>query len=147
MLTASLLLAAALAPADAPTHPPDAGVSDAGELQGEWEVVSVYEGKDDKSAGFKGDRWVIAGETFQAINAGGRPKTPKNALRVDAGCCPFRFDVTYWDDSSSFGMGRRAGDELLLAFARPGHNLPASFEPAETVDVTEAPCASTQTWG
>jgi hypothetical protein len=36
MFTASLLLAAALAPADAPTPPPDAAVSDAGELQGEW---------------------------------------------------------------------------------------------------------------
>jgi hypothetical protein len=32
MLTASLLLAAALAPADAPMPPPDAAVSDAGEL-------------------------------------------------------------------------------------------------------------------
>jgi len=39
MLPAPLLLAAVLAPADAPTPPPHATVSDAGELQGEWEVV------------------------------------------------------------------------------------------------------------
>jgi hypothetical protein len=61
MLTAPLLLAAILAPADAPTPPPDAAVSDAGELQGEWEVVSLWIGYFDVSGQFRGDRWQFSG--------------------------------------------------------------------------------------
>jgi hypothetical protein len=77
MLTASLLLALTLAPADAPT-PPDAAVSDAGELQGEWEIVRVSFNGNDETPLFKGDRWVFAGGpptslTPKAVSVGRQP--------------------------------------------------------------------------
>jgi len=76
MLTAPLLLAAALAPADAPTTPPDAAVSDAGDLQGEWEVVEVNSDRRDLTFSCKGQRRYLSACHFRSLFRPSRPSRP-----------------------------------------------------------------------
>ena len=134
MLTAPLLLAAALAPADAPTPPPDAAVSDAGELQGEWEVVGcVIDGKD-QSASFRGDRWAFAGPSAYLCASPARQR-PLEAIRADAAADPPRADLSTVDGADRRTIYRRFGDVLTWVWAGRGASRPTSFEPAPSVIV------------
>jgi hypothetical protein len=110
MLAAPLLLALTLAPADAST-PPDGPprqdavrVEDAGELQGEWEIVSFIQNGDDRTTNFKGDRWVIAGTSLRLANSAGRVYHTTD-VRRDNYSSPT--EVGYR------AVYRRAGDYLL----------------------------------
>ena len=77
MFTASLLLAAALAPADAPTPPPDAAVSDAGELQGEWDDAGFVARRADDIPLFLG-RWLFSGTSAVHFDAKRCPSSPRH---------------------------------------------------------------------
>jgi uncharacterized protein (TIGR03067 family) len=137
MLTAPLLLALALAPADAPAPPdgplpPDAAVYDAGELQGEWEVVSlVYDGQDVTKA-VKGDRWRFAGTTAVRIDAI-HGKAGQSDVQVNPAAVPPTIDrKEELDDEVHRGVYRRTGDQLVWALIYRGRQ-PSSFEPAPGV--------------
>ena len=133
MFTAALLLTLALAPADAPTPPPEAAVSDAGELQGEWEVVSMFTQHGDMTRAFKGGRWIFAGMTLRLVSPKGsglgpyalhiKPYDPSEVEYVDERCKCF---ADYY---------RRAGDVLLCATCTNGKGKPPSFDPAPGVEV------------
>ena len=130
MLSASLLLTLALA--DAPTPPPDSAVSDAGELQGEWEIVRFAFGTNDLTRVYEGDRWVFAGHSARFIGASGRIGSPR-ALLVNVAGEPSEIDVTDQDGQTEQGIYRRASDELLWARKLAGDGRPSSFNPASGV--------------
>jgi uncharacterized protein (TIGR03067 family) len=134
MLTASLLLAAALAPADAPTPPPDAAVSDAGELQGEWEVVSAFTQGRDSTAGFKGDHFRFAGTTVVYIPLPGGPRKP-SGVHVNLTADPPAVDRegVNGPGTRQLGIYRRTADELVWAFDVSGDGRPTSLEPTRSV--------------
>jgi uncharacterized protein (TIGR03067 family) len=134
MLTASLLLAAALAPADAPPPPPDAAVSDAGQLQGEWEVVRCVVDGDDLSSRTKSDRWRFAGSSCVYLAAGFGPEPPIGVQVCPAAHLP-AIDLTGSDGRSWRGICRPAGDELALAYDSKGGPRPPSFDPAPGVSL------------
>jgi uncharacterized protein (TIGR03067 family) len=133
MLTASLLLALTLAPADAPSPPPDAAVSDAGELQGEWEIESVFISKKDETRLYQGDRWVFVGSSHWIIEATGQATRP-TTVRVDAGRGPSEVEVAYQGGKNDRGIYHRIGDELLWAEGGAA-GRPSAFELAEGVIV------------
>jgi uncharacterized protein (TIGR03067 family) len=134
VFTASLLLAAALAPADGPTPPPDAAVSDAGELRGEWEVVGCVVGESDESELFKGHSGRFAGTSALRIDA-----TQGTEYRADVRVHPAAdtpaIDLTTSRGEVRRGIYRRAGDELIWVMARGGGPRPSSFDPAPGVVV------------
>jgi uncharacterized protein (TIGR03067 family) len=134
MPTASLLLAAALAPADAPTPPPDAAVSDAGELQGEWEVVGCDMEGGDETPRFKAYRWAFTGTSAALITARGGPLWT-TTVRVDPAAAMPVIDRERPDHSVSLGVYRRTGDELLWAAELIEERRPSSFDPAPGVIV------------
>ena len=117
---------------DGPPPPAAVRVEDAGELQGEWEVVSLFIEKLDYSKASKGDRWVFAGTSVRLIHSNGHVFGP-HAIRVNAACDPSEFE--YSDQGNRIrGIYRRSGDELLLAEDRYGDGpRPSSFEPANRV--------------
>ena len=134
MHAAPLLLAAMFAPADAPTPPPDAAVSDAGELQGTWEVVRVFFAGNDATSLFEGDRWAFAGESATFIPAKlGPVKTA--AVRADPTAATPAADRGRPNGTFSPGIYRRGGDELLWAVDLAGYGRPTSFEPTPGVSV------------
>jgi len=134
MLAAPLLLAAALAPADAPTPPPDAAVSDAGELQGEWEVVSLVRSGRDQTADVRGFRWEFAGVSH--VITCGNATTPPVTVRVNAACDPRRVDTENEPHKTTCGIFRRVGDTLQWADdVSGGGGRPSSFESAPGVAV------------
>ena len=134
MLSAPLLLTLALAPADAPASPPDAAVSDAGELQGEWEVVSAFTQGGDSTAGFKGDHFRFAGASVVYSPLPGGPRKP-SGIHVTLTADPPAIDREAVDGpgTSQLGIYRRAGDELVWAFDVSGNGRPSTFEPASGV--------------
>jgi uncharacterized protein (TIGR03067 family) len=135
MLTASLLLAAALTPADAPTPPPDAAVSDAGELQGEWEIDEcVMRGVDQTGAYAKGDRWVIAGTSARLLQRQGNTYKPLT-LRADPGRFPSEVTDAVPAGYERPGIYRRVGDRLVWVMDETNGRRPSSFEPAPGVTV------------
>jgi hypothetical protein len=120
MFTLSLLLAAAMAPADAPTTPPAAAVSDAGELQGEWEICSRVEVGGNRPELFKGDRFVFDGPGVRMCNAVGRVPSPLLSVRVDAASDPPFVDLVWPDGSRCRSAYRRTGDELVWTWDQNG---------------------------
>jgi uncharacterized protein (TIGR03067 family) len=136
----SLLLLAALAPADAsapvegPPAPSAVMVEDAGEVQGTWEIVSVFLGTDDHSSGYRGDRFVFVGTTFQAIKAGGNAFISVT-FRVDAARYPPAIDIMAEEGQARLAIYRRTDDKLLWAWAVKGGPRPSSFDPAPGVMV------------
>ena len=130
MLTAPLLLAAALAPADAPTPPPDAAVGDARELQGEWEVVGCIINGGDETSLYKGERWTFAGPAAQ------RTRANPYEVRADPSARPMTLDLTTRSGKVRRGICRLSGDEMLWVngFMRGG-GRPSSFDPASGVIV------------
>jgi uncharacterized protein (TIGR03067 family) len=134
MFTAPLLLAALLAPADAPTPPPDAAVSDAGELRGEWEGVRVFFGGNDATSLFDGDRWAFAGGSATFIPAKRGPVRTM-AVRADPTAATPTIDRGRTDGTFSPGVYRHGGDELLWAVDLAGYGRPTSFEPTPGVSV------------
>jgi uncharacterized protein (TIGR03067 family) len=136
MLAAPLLLALALAPADAPTPPPDAAVSEAGELQGDWEVVAHHHGAADRTAEFKGFRWVFAGASARLVSPAGGTLRPLN-VRADAARRTSEADDPFAPDCPpQRGIYSRSGDALLWAMGVPGASgRPSSFDPAPGVIV------------
>jgi hypothetical protein len=122
MPAAALVLVMTLAPADASAPPPDAAVSDAGELQGEWEVVSALSGKGDETRLYQGDRWAFSG-------ARGRgPLSGKAAAPLSLWCSPPRADLVCGGRTVRRGIYRRAGDGWV--WGDPDGPEPSSFEPA-----------------
>jgi uncharacterized protein (TIGR03067 family) len=129
-----LLLTLALAPADAPAPPPDAAVSDAGELQGEWEMVALVISGRDKTHNYKDTRWVFTGSSVRATDGIGldllaHPLT----VRVDTSFDPPHIEMASETGARSLGIYRRAGDELLWAYYLSGERRPFTFEPAPGV--------------
>ena len=116
-----------------PTPPPDAAVSDAGELQGEWEVVSWIIMGRDKAAVYKGGRLVFVGTSAWVVETTtGRIFSP-STLCVDVAACPATIDDACESGHGRLGIYRRVGDVLLWADANPGEPRPSSFEPADGV--------------
>jgi uncharacterized protein (TIGR03067 family) len=122
MLTAPLLLALTLAPADAPTPPdgppPPAAVrvEDAGELQGEWEIVAVIRDGDDLTLLFEGRPFV-----FYYGRAGtGREAWTEFPLAVDPAADPPAIDLKPWGlrrvRGVERGIYRRSGATLVVAY-------------------------------
>jgi len=135
MLAAPLLLALTLAPADAPTPPPDAAGSDAGELQGEWEMVSCVLNGRDRSRRLGATRWVVVGSSHRVVYAAGPPGLPA-AVRVDASRSPCEVDDSQQDGRIDRGIYRRTGDELHWADSLLRNApRPSSFDPAPGVVV------------
>jgi uncharacterized protein (TIGR03067 family) len=138
MLTAHLLLALTLAPADAPAPPdapppPDAvSVADAGELQGEWEVVACVYGGRNTTASFRGDRWVFVGASFRIVSRVG-PASGPSTIRVDAAHEPPEVDDVTQDGKIGQGIYRRTRDELVWSAGEKGQPRPSSFQPAAGV--------------
>ena len=131
VFTACLLLAAALAPADAPTPPPDAAVSDAGELQGEWEVVSARGWQVNLTHNFKGELWVFAGPSAACT-------TPLQLLARSgpAGRIAVESNPAAEPPTINDGVYRRTGDELLWAQSTEVYGRrPTSLDPAPGVMV------------
>jgi uncharacterized protein (TIGR03067 family) len=133
MTATLLLLAVTLAPADAPTPPPDAAVSDAGELQGEWEVVEVNSDRRELTFSCKGQRWVFAGMSYQIFVATGRAFALRT-IRVDVAHDPSAFDEMCLDMPPLLCIYRRSGDDLVLVQGSPARR-PSSFDPAPGVVV------------
>jgi hypothetical protein len=105
-MTHALPLLLALACASGPANdPPDAAVSDAGELQGEWEVVSCRIGSTDETTLFEGDRWAFSGPSRVRIDAKRGPAA-RIAVRANPAADP---------PTINRGIYRRTGDELLWA--------------------------------
>ena len=113
-MTPTLLLTLALALADASTPPPDATVSDARELQGEWEVVSVFYGDADSTNLFNGDRWVFAGTSAIFIETKCGPGS-RTGVRADPTAGTPTIDRERPDGSINRGIYRRIGDVLVWA--------------------------------
>ncbi len=140
MLTAPLLLALTLVPADVSTPPdgppPPAAVrvEDAGELQGTWEVVGCFFGTIDALDDFKGDRWVFAGTSARLFKSTGFVSHPSK-IRVDATRNPYEIDETNQDGFFGPGIYRRTGDELLWAEEAADRSRPRSFAHAPGVAV------------
>jgi len=132
MPPAILLLAATLASADAPTPPPDTAVSDAGELQGQWEVVSVFYGNADSTNLFNGDRWVFAGTSAIFIETKRGPGS-RTGVRADPTAGTPTIDRERPDGSINRGIYRRIGDVLVWAQGPEGGRRPASFAPGNAV--------------
>jgi hypothetical protein len=131
MLTAPLLLTLALAPADSRTPPPDAAVSDAGELQGEWEVVSARGWQVNLTHNFKGDLWVFSGPSAVCTTPLGLllRRGPDGRIAVEAN--PAAEPPTIND-----GVYRRTGDVLLWAQSTEVYGRrPTSLDPAPGVVV------------
>ena len=78
----ALPLLLALAWASNLTPRPDAAVSDAGQPHGEWEVVSVFVGKDDVTRHFREVRWMFAGPSVQWHDEHGRALGPLLSVQV-----------------------------------------------------------------
>jgi hypothetical protein len=128
-----LLLTLALAPADAPTPPPDAAVSDAGELQSEWELVSCVVNGREKVREYRGFRWVFSGSSAAFVHSSGSV-CRRLALRVDAGRRATDADnLAAGDRRPQLGVYLRAGDELLWAEGALGGERPPAVEPAPDV--------------
>jgi hypothetical protein len=134
MFAAPLLLAAALAPADAPTPPPDAAVSDAGELQGEWEVVSAVIDRVDETRLFAGDRWRFTATSAARLDAV-QGREYRSGVRVSAAADTPAIDITTSRGEALRGICRRAGDELIWVMDRGSGRRPSSFDPAPGVEV------------
>jgi uncharacterized protein (TIGR03067 family) len=139
MLTASLLLAAALAPADAPTPPPDAAVSDASDLRGEWEVVGCVVGERDESELFKGDSWRFTGPSAVRIDATQGSEYQAD-VRINPAADTPAIDLTTSRGEVRRGIYRRAGDELIWVMDRGSGRRPSSFDPAPGVEVWTLRC-------
>jgi hypothetical protein len=132
--TLPLLLSLTVAPADAPTPLPDAAVSDAAELRGEWEIVGCNDGGIDRSVRFKGWRMLFVGESVYLRDAGEGAEL-LGMVRADPSADPPRIDVTAPEGVLHRTAYRRGGDAVFWAWGRVGGPLPSSFEPAENVTV------------
>jgi uncharacterized protein (TIGR03067 family) len=139
MLTAPLLLTLALTPADAsappdgPPPPAAVRVSDAGELQGTWEVVGCVNGAISLTAKYRGGKWVFTGPTAVRFDGNGG-RVVGVSVRVDPTSEPLQIDAASEDGFLSVGVYRRAGDELLWAVDVSGDGRrPSSTEPASGV--------------
>ena len=126
-----LLLALAFG-SDTAAAPPDAAVRDAGELQGEWEVVSVFYGDADSTNLFNGDRWVFAGTSAIFIETNRGPGS-RTGVRADPTAGTPTIDRERPDGSISRGIYRRIGDVLVWAQGPEGGRRPASFAPGNAV--------------
>jgi hypothetical protein len=110
-------------------------VSDAGELQGEWEIVALSIDNKDWSRGFRGGRWVVVDFSHRFVDSAGVPWQPMTN-RVDASRSPCEVDELHQDGRIERGIFCRTGDELqwtegiLLGSLRP-----ASCDPAPGVAV------------
>jgi uncharacterized protein (TIGR03067 family) len=133
MLTASLLLTLALAPADAPTPPPDAAVSDAGQLQGEWEVVTASIDGVNYSDDFKQERWIVSG-TSAGLLIGGKDIGHLTVHVYPATNTRWVEIVAEWGQLRR-GVFRRSGDELCWAWDTADAGRPSSFKPGHGVIV------------
>jgi uncharacterized protein (TIGR03067 family) len=140
MTATLLLLALTAAPADASASadgPPAAAevrVEDAGELQGEWEVVGCVINRHNHTAACTGDRLVFAGTTAWIVYAGD-PDRQRNSLRINAASEPAEIDWSAECSLPRHGIYRRTGDKLILADEGSGGRRPLSFEPAPGVAV------------
>jgi uncharacterized protein (TIGR03067 family) len=129
MLAAPLLLALALVPADAPTPPPDAAVSDAGDLRGEWEVVGCIINGGDETSQFKGDSWRLTATSAVRLDAT-QGQEYRADVRVGPAADPPAIDLTNSRGQVRRGIYRRAGDELIWAMNQSSGPRPSSFDPA-----------------
>jgi len=133
VLVITLASADASAPVDAPPSPPDAAVSDAGELQGTWEVVSVFVGKVDESEWYKGDRFRVTGTTAVLIDAKRGPIS-LSEIQVNPAADRPTINKAKSDDGIVYlGIYRRTADGLVWAIGLNGVGRPASFDPARNV--------------
>jgi uncharacterized protein (TIGR03067 family) len=131
----SLLLALVLAPADAPKPPPDAAVSDAGELQGEWEVVAMVANREDFSSVMKRGRMVFTGPGVLHRDTAGRLVGQADSVWVDPAADPPHADMVFSDGGRRPGIYLRSGDNLLWAWGEFHRSRPSSFDPAPGVTV------------
>jgi uncharacterized protein (TIGR03067 family) len=122
-----LLLAATPAPDGAPAPPPDAAVSDAGELQGEWEVVRVFFGGVDETPLFKDDRWRFTATSAVRLDAVQGQDYPAD-VRVNPAADTPAIDLTNSREAVHRGIYRRSGDVLLLALDFKGVGHPSAFD-------------------
>jgi uncharacterized protein (TIGR03067 family) len=140
MLTAPLLLALTLAPADAsapPDGPPPPAVvrvDDAGELKGTWEVVACFFAGKDESTTFKGGRLVFTGTSLRFVDPSGKDFGPY-LFRVDAARDPSEVDEVTERGPPEKCIYRRTGNELLWAEDISGEGRPSSIKPAPGVFV------------
>ena len=124
-----LLLALACA-SDPAAALPDAAVSEAGELQGEWEVVGCVINGGDETSLYKGGRWTFAGPT--ARRTGSNPY----GVRADPSAPPPTLDLTTRSGKVRGGIYRLSGDEMHWVDGHmPQGGRPSSFEPAPGVIV------------
>src|ERR1700730_17951920 len=116
MLTAPLLLALTLAPADASpppegVTPPQAEVEDLSDLQGEWEIVGCR--MNGLGLIFAGDCWIFAGDKACIQMAAIRKGFGRFSIRRST--APAEIDVTNGGKVTP-GIYHLSGDELLLAW-------------------------------
>jgi uncharacterized protein (TIGR03067 family) len=107
-------------------------VEDAGELQGEWEVISCRVGRTDYTAFFEGDRWVFSGPSAGLIDVNGVRYVGSTSFRVDLSFNPPHIDAAHEDGSRGRGVYRRTGDVLEWVEDADG-GRPPSFDPAAGV--------------
>jgi uncharacterized protein (TIGR03067 family) len=130
LLLAALLPADATVPVDAPPPPAAVCVEDAGELQGEWEVVACVISEADCSRILKDERWA-----FRGTSACSRGGNRGYEVRADPSAGPATLDAISASGCVRRGVYRRTGDELLWALGMAAGNRPSSFEPARGVTV------------
>jgi hypothetical protein len=130
LLLASLLPADASAPVDGPPSPSAVQVSDAGELQGEWEAVECFFGLREVSADVRGYRWSFTGPSAHFVDERGVPQFDLWEIRVSLYSGSPHIDGAS-DGRWRRGVYRRTGDELLWASSWAGQ--PSSFDPAPDV--------------
>jgi uncharacterized protein (TIGR03067 family) len=109
-------------------------VSDAGELQGEWEAVRVFFGGVDETPLFKDDRWRFTATSAVRIDAQQGQDYPAD-VGVHPAADPPAIDLTTSRGEVLPGIYRRAGDELIWVMGRGSGPWPPSFEPAPGVEV------------
>jgi hypothetical protein len=102
-MNAAILLAAALATADAPAVEVDMSVEDVTELQGAWEVDAITVDGHDVTRDFRGDSWTFAGDVVRG--------TPGGPWRIAAGAT--RLDRVTGSGQVLPGNYRIEGDELV----------------------------------
>jgi uncharacterized protein (TIGR03067 family) len=136
VMVMALLPADASAPVDGPPLPSAVKVEDAGELQGEWEVLSVFVGKRDESGAVKRDRWRFVGVSAVVVGATQGPRGQSN-LHVNPATDPPMIEREMLDGRIFLGIYRRTSDELLWADGglKGNEPRPSSFEPAPGVFV------------
>jgi uncharacterized protein (TIGR03067 family) len=109
-------------------------VSDAGELQGEWEIARCVVDGNDETSQFKGDTWWFSGTSAVRIDAT-QGQEYRADVRVNPAADTPAIDLTTSRGEVLRGIYRRAGDALIWVTDNGSGRRPSSFDLAPGVVV------------